>query len=345
MAAHLGESDAPSSPAVGVPLWRLAAAMAVVTVAPVVALVTTGRFRERLPDPLPTHWGWSGPPDGFTGYPTFSSGLFLVTSLAALGAALVAVIPGLASTVRRVAMAVAGAIAWATVGLWFGIAVSAWDATDAHAVSLTGWFLVWFLGLGLAGGVAAFLVVGPAPVPAPAPVRPGVATADRPVAVLADGEPVVWTRRLTSVLLAVAGGVPLVAAVALVAFDAPIALVVLLALIGVIGTGLGAARLTIDRRGFTVALGWFGIPIKRIPIDQVVGASVAEIRPREWGGWGYRVLPGRSALVIRGGPGMVVDLVDGRRFAVTLDDPAEPVAILNGLAQRQPAGIDPAGPD
>ena len=54
------------------------------------------------------------------------------------------------------------------------------------------------------------------------------------------------------------------------------------------------------------------------------------------------MLPGRSALVLRGGPGMVVDLVDGRRFAVTLDDPAEPVAILNALARL--AALSPLRP-
>ena len=110
-------------------------------------------------------------------------------------------------------MAVAGAVAWGAVGLWFGIVVSAWDAADAHDVTLTGWFLrLASSDLALAGGVVSYLVVGRVARTATSTALGGrtrVATPDRPVAVLAAGEPAVWSRRLTSVLLAVAGGIPL----------------------------------------------------------------------------------------------------------------------------------------
>ena len=60
-------------------------------------------------------------------------------------------------------------------------------------------------------------------------------------------------------------------------------------------------------------------------------ATAEPIHPAAWGGWGYHVLPGRSALVLRAGPGLVLTLRDGRRFAVTVDDPQTPAAPLTAL--------------
>jgi hypothetical protein len=42
----------------------------------------------------------------------------------------------------------------------------------------------------------------------------------------------------------------------------------------------------------------------------------------QWGGWGYRWMPGAkaSAAVLRKGPGIVLTFADGRRFAVSVDD-------------------------
>ena len=37
------------------------------------------------------------------------------------------------------------------------------------------------------------------------------------------------------------------------------------------------------------------------------------------------------------GPGLVLDLTDGRRFAVTVADPRTPAALLNALRHREPA--------
>ena len=58
------------------------------------------------------------------------------------------------------------------------------------------------------------------------------------------------------------------------------------------------------------------------------------IVPMEWGGWGYRVLPGRSAIVVAGGPGIVVQRTNGTLFAVTLPEPELPAALLTTLAAR-----------
>lgn len=90
-------------------------------------------------------------------------------------------------------------------------------------------------------------------------------------------------------------------------------------------------EVTVDHRGLRVTTGLVRLPVERIPLDRVERAEVEEIQAGDWGGWGYRVMPGRSALVLRSGPALVVTTADGRRFAATVDDPEVPVGLLNGL--------------
>jgi hypothetical protein len=62
----------------------------------------------------------------------------------------------------------------------------------------------------------------------------------------------------------------------------------------------------------------------RINRRDIETAEVVDVRPVRWGGWGYRgsrLLFGRAALVIRGGPGLRVVTKKGKAFTVTVDDP------------------------
>lgn len=81
-------------------------------------------------------------------------------------------------------------------------------------------------------------------------------------------------------------------------------------------------HVTIDREAVHVRCGHIGVPRRRIPLDQVAGAwLVPLISPRGWGGWGYRWRPEMgTAVVVRRGPGLVIDLGGGHRFTVTVDD-------------------------
>jgi len=62
------------------------------------------------------------------------------------------------------------------------------------------------------------------------------------------------------------------------------------------------------------------------------------VRPMKWGGWGYRgslKLMNQAALVHRAGPGIRLDLDGGKIFVVTIDEPEQPVALLNAMVDRQ----------
>jgi hypothetical protein len=99
---------------------------------------------------------------------------------------------------------------------------------------------------------------------------------------------------------------------------------------------LAAIDVTVDVGGLTVTSVLGRFRWKRIPVERIAHAEATGIEPLRWGGWGYRLIKHGSAIVLRRGPGLRVDLVDGRVFAVTVDDPEPAAALLNDLVGRQP---------
>ena len=88
---------------------------------------------------------------------------------------------------------------------------------------------------------------------------------------------------------------------------------------------------TVDRDELLVR---YALPVgfkHRIRRRDIDTAEVVDVRPRKWGGWGYRgsrLLFGRAAVVIRGGPGLRVVTKKGKSFTVTVDEPEGAVAAL-----------------
>jgi hypothetical protein len=99
-------------------------------------------------------------------------------------------------------------------------------------------------------------------------------------------------------------------------------LVVVGVVVAVSGWLLSSLEARVEPARFVVAFGPFGWPRRTIALADVRAVETAQIEPREWGGWGYRWNPSQhaTAAVLRRGPGIVVALEDGRRFAVTVDD-------------------------
>lgn len=132
--------------------------------------------------------------------------------------------------------------------------------------------------------------------------------------------------------------------------SAPVPLV--MAVVGCLAAGLlvlfgtiafTRVRVRVDRDCLEVRCGHIGVPRRRIPLQDVACASLAPwISPRAWGGWGYRWRPGMgTAVVVRRGPGLVLDLGEGRRFTVTVDDAEGAVRAIRDrlrLGTRKPLG-------
>ncbi|MBD0743781.1 hypothetical protein [Streptomyces sp. CBMA152] len=86
----------------------------------------------------------------------------------------------------------------------------------------------------------------------------------------------------------------------------------------------------VDDDSLEVRCGHIGLPRRRIPLGDVVGADFApRVTPRQWGGWGYRWRPEKgTAVVVRRGEGVVLRLGDGRVFTVTVDDAEAAVRVI-----------------
>lgn len=95
-------------------------------------------------------------------------------------------------------------------------------------------------------------------------------------------------------------------------------------------------RVAIDGRGLRVVSWLLGVPFKRIPLEHLRAVESTDLRPGEWGGWGYRIMPRRSAVILRSGPGLLITTTDDKQFAITLDAPETPASLLAGLARTKP---------
>ena len=132
--------------------------------------------------------------------------------------------------------------------------------------------------------------------------------------------------------LALGAGLALVGS--LLVFTVGIVLGVGLVLAGAAVAMLATIRVTADPHGLTVAYGPFGWPRTAIPLDRIDRAQVIDVRPMRHGGWGYRGslrMFRTAAVVLRAGPGIEVDLTDGRRFVVTVDDAEAGAGTINDL--------------
>ena len=88
--------------------------------------------------------------------------------------------------------------------------------------------------------------------------------------------------------------------------------------------------LKVDQESLEVRCGHIGVPRRRIPLAHVAGAEFdPHVTPRHWGGWGYRWRPEKgTAVVVRRGEGVVLQLWDGHTFTVTVDDAEAAVRVI-----------------
>jgi hypothetical protein len=100
-------------------------------------------------------------------------------------------------------------------------------------------------------------------------------------------------------------------------------------------------RLIADTAGLTIGYGPFNWPSCTIPTTAITHARVEVRRPREVGGWGHRGTYDNVTIMVRSGECLVLELSDGRRLAVTVDDAATAARLL-GSRQLQPSGGRPS---
>lgn len=288
-------------------------------------------WRSQLPDPVASHWGVDGMPDGFTSHTgMLALPLGLGTAMVLLfGAATWAL--GQTAVIRRIggAMTVWVALFLSTIVVGtLSIQRGLSDARDAGPVD--GVLLAAILGPIVPAILVAVLVPADIRQPTAAPVA-----ADAPRVRLVDGERAVWIGRAgTSVAFVIAVPI-LVLGVVGVVLSRIWAVLIIDAIIVAALVTLTAFVVRVDRTGLTVrsAVGW---PRYRVPLDEVVRADVTQVSPvKDYGGWGWRVgRQGRVGVVLRKGEALLVERTGGRSIAVTVDGAATAAGLLNTLADR-----------
>ncbi|MFC5719932.1 hypothetical protein ACFP1Z_07055 [Streptomyces gamaensis] len=91
----------------------------------------------------------------------------------------------------------------------------------------------------------------------------------------------------------------------------------------------GAVRVTVTRRGVTVTAVALPFLRRTVPLQPVVRARDGWARPLQIGGWGYRWLPGLTAVSLREGDALWLELTSGREFVVTVDDAGSAARLVN----------------
>ncbi|GAA4005610.1 hypothetical protein OG252_44450 [Streptomyces sp. NBC_01352] len=169
--------------------------------------------------------------------------------------------------------------------------------------------------------------------------------------------PDVWTGRASNRiqwLLALAGAACLALGIELAvdsAWTSGIAPLVM-SVVGCIAAGLLVlfgtlafvhVALKVDKESLEVRCGHMGVPRRRIPLAHVAGAEFEPlVTPRHWGGWGYRWRPEKgTAVVVRRGEGVVLQLWDGHTFTVTVDDAEAAVRVIRDRLRSGTAGVRP----
>lgn len=291
-------------------------------------LTTYAALRDRLPDPLATHFPASGKADGFSGAGSF---LAVATALLAVQGAVFAVLAhrssrGLGSLRLMVAFAYgeSGLLGYAIPATLFANA----DVSDAADVRFPMWQLAVALACALIAGGAGWLLAG-------ADAPPAADPAGEPHRLpLGKGEVAGWTHTVTSrALLAVGLGLAVVGVVLAYAVSPWSGLP--MAVLGVIAVPLSGCRVTVDRRGLTVSPSVVRLPRLRVPLGRIEEATSRRVDAiGDFGGWGYRIRAGRSGVVLRSGDALCLRLSTGKEFVVTVDDARTAAALLNTLVDR-----------
>lgn len=322
----------PSKPPSGIRLRGAALTMLPFTVAAVVCTVVYLALRERLPDPVAIHFGSSGEADDFSGRGTVPWVLLAVNLGLGVLFSVMTYLSAMPARAQRTMVAAGFAVAGLLGHLFTAVLFANADVADARAVTLPMDQLAIALGVALVAGAAGWALASLGTPPEPEPAKePGPARR----LPLAEGETASWSRVTASPALPVIGAALLLAGLVLALLELWAAALPLL-LSAVLLFAFSGVRVTADRRGVVLSLTLVPGLRRTITLSRIERAVNRPVSCfAEFGGWGYRVRPGRSGVVLRSGDALALQLGSGREFVVTVDDAATAAALLNTLIDRR----------
>lgn len=306
---------------------HLAVTGGVTIVAALVYVIVLMRTLAELPGTMATHFGVGGAADGFMS----TAAALLVQGIAVIGVpAALLIVFGVGQWwrgegARPLSALVAGLSAGLTT-LFVAITLRHVGIDDPAAVTLDWTVGLLALGIGAAVAVLAALLLPPAlPRPASAPVVPlSITPSDR----------VSWfgrahTTRAVLIILTIA--ILVLAGSAIASGIVWLWLVVLLMVLLVLT--ITSFSVTVDTRGVSWSSA-LGFPRGSVALDDVESASVVDVNPGDFGGYGLRMLPGRMGLITRSGRALRVEHHKGA-LVITVDDAETAASVVEGLRLRK----------
>lgn len=305
-------------------------------------------LKDRLPDPLATHWNGSGIADGtgsFTGFLWLSIGTLIFMGLL-IPLSSLSTPKKSAGTGQPWLAGIGNGLLVGITGLFLSGLIGQLDAPNALGTTMNNQVLV----LGVIGGVlwgllSAFLVqkafstANCEELPA---TEKSAGTSDAPSTYV----PLPGTRIASSVnsplwlslvlLVTVAGAIYLILSTDM---DGPIAWFIAapgLLLLVLASLLLISGKVVTDDEGIRVYGGGI-FKLMHVRPNKIKAAEAREIRPMEYGGWGLRISGAGLAFITGTGPGVVVTQTQGadRIYSVaSMDDAQAMASILNRLAAQ-----------
>ncbi|MFE3448123.1 hypothetical protein ACFXJ8_04230 [Nonomuraea sp. NPDC059194] len=293
--------------------------------------------RDRLPDPIATHWSGSVP----DGSMSFTQNLLFTAAMALAALALMA---GIAlhgrAFERRLSRAYwwGGLFGWGclVIGMELSIVFANLDIPVWTQARNVGWHVVAVLTVAAAVGVlAGFLLRGEPDQSAPDGEAP-------PRLRLRPGQRSVWVSRVSNAwLVAVTVGAALLTVACGVLTlmglmpGAGWPLLGVAAFVLACGLLTSSATVRITEDGVAVGFGPLGWPVRRIRLSKIERAWSEQRVPSQVGGWGIRGLPGAAAIMLRGGDCLILRYRSGGQLLISVDDAARGAALLNALIDER----------
>ena len=296
-----------------------------------VVIISWLAWRDALPAELASHWSGSGPADDAMAIGALLALNLAMTGVPAVAGFAVSFWPGISRRARRGSYFFLGVFGGMGAAAWLLSAGLTMQVGDPYEVVLGPWVIVSIVAA--AYGLIPF-AISP---------KPRIEATDVEKRFeFAPSETGAWSQTITgNMFLWVAIGLIVLGSVIYApavidgrASDQIVGIAVMAAAIALVASFV-RLRVTADWRGLRVVSALFRIPLKRIRLDAIDVVEAAELRPAEWGGWGYRIMPGRSAVILRKGPGLIVTTRNEKQFAISLDDPETPAALLATLRDGQ----------
>lgn len=300
--------------------------MAIAVTASLVLLVPYLAWWSRLPDPVATHFDLGGKADGSMGR---LGNLLVCGTLAGAGLVMLMALAirksPLPSGVGSYVGFVGGFLA--AIGAFLASAIafsqrdlSAWQDAEFSNVSTSLLIAVAVLAGSAAGRAGGSLIAQQVPQP----------SSTAPAIEFRSNQQAFWTGRATSRSFQIVAVGFIAAATTATLRAQSLTGAGLLVAAAAIAT-LSIIRVSAGKHGLTIHYGLARWPRTKILTAEIIAATPIDVRPVQWGGWGYRGslrLTKQAAVVLRSGPGLHLALTRDRTFVVTLDEPEIPAALL-----------------